>query len=80
MLNNIMELIEKEEGKEHRTPFIDRNLWLKTQESLIDARSLDYPTIAMCLECDGECKQVQVVGLTRLYCGIKNREWRKGEI
>ena len=79
MLNNIMELIEKEEGKERRTPFIDRNLWLQTQERLIETRSHDYPTLGICLECDRAeiCSQVEVVGLERLYCGIKNREWRK---
>ena len=81
MLINIMELTEKEERRKDRVPFIDRNLWLQTQESLIDARTEAYPTIAMCLDCDrlGNCKyaQAEVVGFYYYYCGIKNKEWRK---
>ena len=74
---NIMELIEKEDVKKEKVPFIDRYMWLQTQEKLIDARSRLYPTLGMCLECDMGCRQVEVVGLERLYCGIKNKEWRK---
>jgi len=77
MLINIMELVEKEDRQKAKVPFIDRIFWLKTQESLIEARSRDYPTLDICLGCSEGCRQVQVAGLTRLYCGIKNKEWRK---
>ncbi|KKK49823.1 hypothetical protein LCGC14_3131150, partial [marine sediment metagenome] len=79
MLVNIMEVIEKEDLREKKVPFIDRNLWLEAQERLIDERSHLYPTLDMCLGCDRAeiCSQVKVEGLERLYCGIKNKEWRK---
>ena len=78
---NIMEVIEKEEARGKKTPFIDQYMWLQTQERLIDERSRAYPTIGMCLKCDrvGECKYVQseVAGFYYYFCGIKNKEWRK---
>ena len=77
MLINIMEVIEKEDGRKDKVPFIDQIMWLRVQEKLIDARMEAYPTLSICLGCSGECRQVEVVGLTRLYCGIKNKEWRK---
>ncbi len=77
MLVNIMEVIEKEDLKVKKTPFIDRNLWLEAQERLLDERSHLYPTLDMCLGCGEDCKKVEVVGLELLYCGIKNKEWRK---
>lgn len=81
MLSNIMEAVEREDSRVDKIPFIDRNLWLEVQESLIDARSKAYPTIGMCLECDrvDNCRYVQaeIVGFYYYFCGIKNREWRK---
>lgn len=74
---NIMELVEKEDRRVDKVPFVDQIMWLRVQERLIDERSQSYPTLSICLGCSEECKQVEVVGLTRLYCGIKNREWRK---
>ena len=77
MLVNIMEAIKKEDLIVKKTPFIDRNLWLEAQQRLLDERSHLYPTLDMCLGCSEDCRQVEVVGLERLYCGIKNKEWRK---
>ena len=74
---DIVELLEKEDVRSKKTPFIDRNLWLELQERLIDERTRYLPTLDMCLGCSEECKQVEEVGLERLYCGIKNKEWRK---
>lgn len=78
---NIMELVEKEDGRKKKTPFVDYVLWRGTLEGMIDDRAEQYPTIAMCLKCDrlGKCKyaQAEVVGFYYYYCGIKNKEWRK---
>ena len=67
MLINIMEVIKKEDLIVKKTPFIDRSLWLRAQEKLVDERSHLYPTLDMCLGCSEGCKQVQVEGLGRLY-------------
>lgn len=77
MLINIMELIEKEDRRKAKAPFIDYVLWKGTLEGMIDDRADLYPTLDICLACDRECQQVQVEGLEYFYCGIKNKEWRK---
>lgn len=76
---NIMELVQKEDRRKAKIPMVDYVLWKGTLEGMIDDRAEQYPTLGICLGCDREevCAQVQVVGLERLYCGIKNREWRK---
>ena len=76
---NIMELIEKEDRRKAKVPFIDYILWRGTLEGMIDVRAGQYPTLDICLGCDREeiCSQVEVAGLEYLYCGIKNKEWRK---
>lgn len=73
---NIMELVEKEEGRKKKTPFIDYVLWKGTLEGMIDDRAEQYPTLSICNECVENCKQVQVAGLFRFYCGIKGLNWR----
>lgn len=79
MIINIMELTEREERRKDKVPFIDYVLWKGTLEGMIDVRAGQYPTLNICVGCDMEevCGQVQVAGLERLYCGIKNKEWRK---
>ena len=75
---NIMELIQKEDRRK-KTPMVDYVLWKGTLEGMIDVRANQYPTLSICEGCDREgiCSQVEVVGLERLYCGVKNKEWRK---
>jgi len=76
MMINIMEAIEKEDRRKNKIPFIDYVLWKRTLEGMIDTRIDQYPTLDICLGCSERCRQVQVEGLERLYCGIKKKEWQ----
>ncbi len=76
---NIMEVVEKEDAKRDGVVNIHRDLWRRGIYKLIERRCEEYPTVSVCVGCEhGEyCRQPQVVGLERFYCGIKDREWRK---
>ena len=77
MLINIMEAIEKEDRRKNKIPFTDYVLWRRTLEGNLDIRADQYPTLSMCDECENDCRQVEAPGLFQLYCGIKDKEWRK---
>ena len=75
---DIMEVIKKEDAKRDGVVNIHRDLWRRGIYKLIERRcDEEYPTVSICVGCDEECRQPEVVGLTYVYCGIKNKEWRK---
>ena len=74
-----MELIKKEDAKRDGVVNIHRDLWRRGIYKLIERRCEEYLTVSICVGCEEEkyCGQPEVVGLTRVYCGVKNKEWRK---
>ena len=76
---NIMELIKKEDAKRDGVVNIHRDLWRRGIYKLIERRCEEYSTVSICVGCDeGKyCRQPEVVGLTYVFCGIKDKEWRK---
>lgn len=80
MMMNIMEVFENEDTKREATrkvPFIDQAFWKGTLEGMIDLRTKQFPILNICDECTRDCKQVEVAGLLRFFCGIRGLEWKK---
>lgn len=74
---NVMEVVRKEDDKRNGVPNFSRDLYKRGLYKMIEDRSNEYPTLSICDECVEDCRQVEVVGLFRFFCGIKNKVWRK---